>query len=222
MANYCNSKYTAENAELLISKELWVTPDLLTGEDAVLNSEHMGLANEAIMLNHIKKSDIAFLSLCTATRPYSKSFKYKTFISNFGDKVDFIINSNGGVVPIEYETSYPFMTYNAKRKNKKFDELYYQTLCKRVYSFLEKFRYDYVVANFQPDQRNYRYATDVLNYALSNGVIKGYRFTPSAKLRTYYKTVDKTYHQKLNPDTHPLIIEDILDAVNNPNLGAVI
>lgn len=211
-----------DTGELLISREEWVPPSELDGEENVLTSPHMKTAFEKIMDMHVKTSDICFLSLCTATRPYSKSFKYKTFIEAFGNKADIVINSNGGVIPLPFESEYPFMTYNAKRKNKQFDEVYYLTLCERLWAFLTKFEYSYVVANFNPDQRNYRYGTDVLNYALAQQAIKGFRFAPSAALRKHYKTLDKTFHQKLNPDTHPVILEDIIHAIENPVIGAVI
>lgn len=220
MAKHCNSVYGAES-DILIPREEWVEPSELEGEEAVLNSTHMKMAHAKMLDLHEADNNVCLLSLCTATRPYSKSFKYKTFIKTFGEFCDLVINSNGGVIPISFEECYPFMTYNARRKNKKFDQLYYHTLCERLFEFLQTFKYDYVVANFNPDQRNYKYAVDVLTYSLEKGLIKGFRFAPSAALRERYKTVGKTYHQKLNPDTHPLILKDITDAIMNPTDGAV-
>lgn len=107
------------------------------------------------ILNDFKpKHKIAFLSLCTKSRPYSKSPKWKAFIKEFGNDCDLIVCSNGGIIPQEYWECYPYMTYDAPHTNEKYTKLYCDILYERLKKFFEKHHYDKIIFNFRPNLRN--------------------------------------------------------------------
>ena len=105
------------------------------------------------MDNFEQKHDVAFFSLCTFTRPYSKSVKWKKFKELYSDKADLIISSSGGIIPLEYENQYPFLTYDTTRLAK-YNKLYIQKNYPKMKIFLNKFKYDYIIFNFRPTLRD--------------------------------------------------------------------
>ena len=66
--------------------------------------------------------------------------------------MDLIICSNGGIIPIEFENCYPFLTYDA-HGNDEFDELYIKKTYAKLKIFFKKFDYKYIIFNFRPNLR---------------------------------------------------------------------
>lgn len=143
-----------QGSEYLLPKEQWTAAENIQGDEIkTLQSPVIEAAFQRILQLHTPKHRIAFVSLCTATRPYSKSRKWKKFIELFGDSADMIICSNGGIIPIEFESCYPYMTYDAHGEGK-WDKQYINTCYRRLIAFFEKFHYDKIIFNFRPNMRN--------------------------------------------------------------------
>lgn len=139
---------------LLIPEEEWVPEEEIQGNELkVLQHPMVQKAFLKILNLHKPKHDIAFVSLCTSTRPYSNSPKWKKFKELFGDRCDLIISSNGGIIPIEFEECYPYLTYDA-HGNSKYDDIYNQILFNRLVLFFRKFPYKHIIFNFRPTLRN--------------------------------------------------------------------
>lgn len=142
--------------EDLIPKDKWVDESEIQGNDEkVLNASVIKEAFEQILIKHKPKHKIAFVSLCTSTRPYSKSIKWKHFKELFSDDCDLIISSNGGIIPIEFEDCYPYLTYDAPA-SPEFRQLYIDTLYQRLNRFFTKHHYDYIIFNYRPANRSSR------------------------------------------------------------------
>lgn len=141
-------------SDLLIPKEQWVGVSELQGrEDKVLKHPIINQAFERILELHEPKHKVCLVSLCSSTRPYSKSRKWKKFIEEFGSDADLIICSNGGIIPIEFESCYPYLTYDAHGMSE-FDDLYVKITYERLMLFFNKHHYDRIVFNFRPTLRN--------------------------------------------------------------------
>ena len=141
-------------SDLLIPREQWTTEDAIQGDEIkTLHSPIVEKAFQRILELHKPKHKIALVSLCTSTRPYSKSPKWKKFIELFGEKADMIICSNGGIIPIEFESCYPYLTYDAHGEGK-WDKVYINTCYRRLIEFFNKFHYDKIIFNFRPKMRN--------------------------------------------------------------------
>lgn len=80
-------------------------------------------------------------SLCTSTRPYLNSVKWKTLYHNFGNSCDLVVCSSCGIIPMEYMNCYPYTTYDAydAYNTTKFNDLYYSVFEKRILTFLDTF-----------------------------------------------------------------------------------
>ena len=82
-----------KGSTLLIPKKEWVPEKEIQGNDEmVLTHPVMKKAFNKILQLHEMKHNIAFVSLCTSTRPYSKSLKWKNFKERYGDYADMIIS----------------------------------------------------------------------------------------------------------------------------------
>ena len=178
------------------------TPDTMDDETKILEDEQFIEANRLMSLNHVPKKDIAFVSLCTSTRPYNKSPKWATFIKEFGDRCDMIVSSNGGVIPMKYWQSYPFMTYDAGEHI--LDDLYKEVLYNRWNTFFRENRYKHILMNFKPHQRNYDPAMRVCKELLEDGMIESYVFLPDAEK---YTEILENPHRRCFPDINPLSME---------------
>lgn len=141
-------------SDLLIAKNKWVPEKEIQGTDEmVLMHPMMEEAFQNIVKLHRPKHKVALVSLCTSTRPYSKSRKWKEFARLFGADADLIICSNGGIIPIEFENCYPYLTYDAHGQ-KKYDQLYCRVVYRRLMEFFGAHRYERIVFNFRPGLRN--------------------------------------------------------------------
>ena len=140
--------------DLLIPKSKWVPEKEIQGNDEmVLLHPMMEEAYKQILRMHKPKHKTALVSLCTSSRPYSTSRKWKTFKKLFGDDADLIICSNGGIIPIEFEDCYPYLTYDAHGQ-KQYDKLYCQVVYRRLMAFFALHHYERIVFNFRPGLRN--------------------------------------------------------------------
>lgn len=128
----------------------------LEGEDKVLNSQAVDDAFERILADFKPKHNKVIFSLCSSSRPYITSLKWKSFHEHFGDVADLVICSNGGIIPIEYMCCFPFMEYDAHRANAGTDQLYKDKMKERLTRFLDKFGKDYevIIYSFLPSSRN--------------------------------------------------------------------
>jgi len=169
-------------------------------------------AQERILEKFKPKNKIAFVSLCTSTRPYSKSRKWKQFKNSFKN-VDFIISSNGGVIPIEYEDAYPYMTYDAHGQ-KQYDELYIIYTSRNLIRFFTLKKYNYVMFNFRPTLRNHKAGKLAGKYLKNKKHIKNYYICPDLNI---YEMARKDGFSKLGlsmyPDIHPIILNDMKDKI---------
>lgn len=128
----------------------------LEGEEKVLNSQAVDDAFERILADFKPKHNKVIFSLCSSSRPYITSLKWKSFHEHFGDVADLVICSNGGIIPIEYMCCFPFMEYDAHRANAGTDQLYKDKMKERLTRFLDKFGKDYevIIYSFLPSSRN--------------------------------------------------------------------
>lgn len=128
----------------------------LEGEEKVLNNQAVDDAFERILNDFKPKHNKVIFSLCSASRPYITSLKWKSFHEHFGDVADLVICSNGGIIPIEYMCCFPFMEYDAHRANAGTDQLYKDKMRERLNRFLDKFGKDYeiIIYSFLPSSRN--------------------------------------------------------------------
>ena len=141
-------------SDLLIPRERWVTQEeLQKTEGMVLKHPIMEEAFERIVELHKPKHKIALVSLCTSTRPYNLSRKWKEFERRFGDRADMIINSSGGVIPMEFAGCYPYLTYDVHGEAQ-YDRLYVQVAYRRLMTFFNAHHYDKIIFNFRPGLRN--------------------------------------------------------------------
>lgn len=127
----------------------------IIGEEVLLKNPIIDVGLDRIMEDYKPQNKFAIFSLCTSTRPYIKSIKWKAFYRDFGHCCDLIICSNGGIIPMEYMYCWPFMSYDA-HGNHKTDELYKQLFEKRLMKFLDKFGdcWEKKIFTFIPTARN--------------------------------------------------------------------
>jgi len=198
--------------ETLLAKKDWGVEGSETGNDEnVLVSQIMNKAQERILDIYKPVNKIAFVSLCTSTRPYSKGRKWKKFKECFKD-VDLIINSNGGVIPICYDDCYPYMTYDAHGE-KKFDDLYVIFSTRALIRFFILKKYDYILFNFRPTLRNVKAGKLAGKYLKSKGHIKGYSIIPDLTLYSKIKK-DGFRSGKMFPDLDPLVLEAMRNKID--------
>lgn len=207
----------------LISQKEEVSKERITGDEVVLKEPIFELAFKRILKRFKPRSKIALFSLCTSTRPYSKSYKWNLLIKKFGKEVDLVICSNGGIIPIEYQYCYPFMQYDAphlKAKNQKeIDKLYVDTMVRRMKLFLSKFKYDLVLLNFLSSQRNYRggeiilkwYKQDVKKDAV---IVPGKELELMIPMRTTFQKFNRAV-SKVSLDRMTEIIKEFKNGTGN-------
>lgn len=194
-----------QGSDLLIPREQWVAASAIQGDEIkTLHSPVVEKAFKRILELHKPKHKTALVSLCTSTRPYSKSPKWKKFIEQFGDKADMIICSNGGIIPIEFEKCYPYLTYDAHGEGK-WDKVYINTCYRRLIEFFNKFHYDKIIFNFRPKMRNRIAAKAFIRD------FKGKSEIVILPTEETYKAVQKSGFPcgKMFPDLDPRVLEEI-------------
>lgn len=207
-------KKVNQGRDFLIPKEEWVDESEIQGTDEmVLNHPMMERAFNRIVETFTPHHKIALVSLCTATRPYSKSRKWKKFIEKFSDNADMIICSNGGIIPIEYEDCYPYLTYDAHGMAR-YDKMYIQKIYERLMIFFTKHHYDVIVFNFRPSLRNRKSALKfVEDYKGDSQIyILPTEETWNAVLEKWRKSDFKGGHYF--PDLEPEILKELEEVIN--------
>ena len=107
------------------------------------------------------KHKIAFVCMCTNTKPFNKSRKFKTFFERgYGNNADVIVGSGEGIVPQEYWESYPYLTFDSYVKGKK-NQVYIDLLYSRLMEFFSKHHYDVIVFNYRPTLGNPRTSAEM-------------------------------------------------------------
>lgn len=144
-----------DEAHLVPYAERPVNGEGLIGEGVLLQNPLIDELSKKMREEFVPKHKFAIMSLCTSTRPYINSPKWKTFYKNFGDVADLIICSNGGIIPIEYQYCYPFLTYDA-HGDSAYDELYKEKFKDRLDKFLALHadKWDKIILSFLPSSRN--------------------------------------------------------------------
>lgn len=124
-----------------------------------------------------------------------------------------IICSNGGIIPIEYEDCYPFLTYDAHGQAK-YNEIYIQKIYERLIKFFNNFHYDIIVFNFRPSLRNRKSAYKfVENYTGDSEIyILPTNETWDAILKKWRESDFKGGHYF--PDLEPEVLEEISAVIN--------
>jgi|TARA_Y100000758_G_C16061162_1_gene424645 predicted RNA-binding protein len=208
-------KILPKGDEKLFYKAEWISSDKMDNETKVLTLPILHEAFDRVVETHRPIQPTAFLSLCTATRPYYSSHKWKKFKESFGNKVDMIVVSNGGMVPEPFWESWPYLNYEAGPHEN--DVLYKKVMYDRMMKFFHTHSYEYVIANFNPKQRNYEPAKDSLTELKEYGVIKDFTIIPEQEL--YNKAKDDGFHGSINsagdmfPDLHKFILDSLIQQV---------
>lgn len=199
------------SGSLLIPEKNWVGLDEINTEPKILNHKLFDDAFEEILKQYTPKKDMVLLSLCTKTRPYSKSTKWK-YLSKFRTYCDLVVVSSGGIIPEPFWGQYPFYEYDGLDKDG--DELYCQKMEYRLTTFLNKFQYKYVVANFRPNLRNTNVAHKVLENLKNNNIIEDYVVVPS--IDEYKKIQENGFVRgKPNPDIDPIVLNKIISFIGD-------
>ena len=174
-----------------------------------------------ILEEHKPAHKVALISLCAATRPYSKAEKWKKYVATFGDKADLVVVSAGGVIPSRFWECYPFMTYDIKEDIKSADGLYEKKMYDRVTRFFTRFQYDHVVASFLPRSPNRPVAQQVLTDLQNAGSIGSFVITPNKAEMDEDKRwrqsagLDKPGYWTRFPEINPYALEAISCAINS-------
>lgn len=196
--------------ETLIPKERWVDPKEIQGaEIKTLRHPIIEEAFQKILEMYIPKHDIALVSLCTTSRPYSTSRKWKRFKKMWEDEVDFIICSNGGIIPLEFENCYPYLTYDAHGE-KENDREYVEQCYRRLRIFFKKFEYKRIIFNFRPNLRNRIAAENFKKRSNTECLI-----LPTTN--TYAKARSEGFSDgTMYPDLDRNVVEEIDKAIKKP------
>jgi hypothetical protein len=190
----------------LVPRSAWVPPQELLGEREVLEHPIMERAFMAILQRHKPRSHVALFGLCTYARPYSRSLRWRRLKKLFERRADLTITSNGGVIPLRFERCYPFLTYNA-HGGKDTDELYVQTLERRLHAFLDAFpRYTHVMAAYRPKLRNTPVMERVIEARRQDGrLVDGCVLVPDYTEITV--GMRESTGTKMHPEVHPVMLE---------------
>ncbi len=202
----------------LIPREKWIPASEMETELQILNDKH-GIFNDAfqkILTEHKMESEVAFFSLCTSTRPFHLSPKWRTFIELFKN-VDFVVQSNAGIIPQKWFTSFPYLNYEGEPTIVG-TPLYKEVLGNRLDSFLTHHPYPYILANFTPNQRNTTPTIEVLERLKGNGTIKDFSVIPNSKL---YESARRDGWGKPNgkgamfPTLHRFILDSLREQLDH-------
>lgn len=197
-------------SDFLVPKDKWVEPIDLYGEKEVLLSPVIELAFNRILEDFQPCHKTAFLSLCTKSRPYSTSTKWKAFMGEFSNDSDLIVCSNGGIIPQKYWGCYPYLTYNAPHVNEKYTDLYVDVLYERLIKFFEKKHYDRIIFNFRPGLRNRIAAERFVESCVAKESEIFILPTEDAFQRAKQRGFN---HGKLLPDLDDYVMDELREAV---------
>ena len=167
--------------EKLLLRSEWIEFSEINTQFKILKHQMFDKCFDKIVENHEVKNNVAFLSLCTKSRPFNLSRKWKTFIQSFGKDVDYIVYSSAGIIPQAFWASYPFLNYSGTL-NTLAKDLSQRRMEERLNYFFENFQYEYVIFNIGPKKRNYPIAKRVLSELKERNLIKDFVVIPDMKL----------------------------------------
>lgn len=206
-------KKTNRGTEYLVPKNEWVPENEIQGNDEILFHPMMKKAYEKIVACFKPKHQMALISLCTSTRPYSKSRKWSTFSKLYARNADLIICSDGGgIIPIEYESCYPYLTYDAAAHGpKKYNEIHIKVITERLLQFFNAHHYDVLVFNFRPGMRDRKAAKNFKREYKGDSEI---HILPTTTV--FKKVVESGFPSgKMFPDLDPRVLEEISQVINS-------
>lgn len=190
--------------ENLVKYDDWIPLEDMNTDMKILQHPLFDNAFKQIVQEHKPQHRVAFLSLCTSTRPYHLGRKWKTYMDRFSGKSDLIVTSSGGVIPKAYWNSYPFLNYDGDSAPSA-NETYVKKLESRLMEFFSTHQYDYIVANFRPKMRNTPVVYKVFNELKEKGVITDFVVLPTEEM--YKKLQDKGFPGgKMYPDLDDSIL----------------
>ncbi|AGN30171.1 hypothetical protein VPFG_00169 [Vibrio phage nt-1] len=212
--NSVQDKSVLMGDELLFSESEWVPFDTMNTEKKILSNPIFDEGLNRIIKQYTPKTDTAFISLCTTTRPYENSRKWKTFMETFGSSADLIVISNGGVIPQQFWHSYPYLNYDGDPKVNPQTELYCEICEERVYRFFSQVKFKNIVANFKHVQRNTEAIKSALKRLKDDGHIENYVVLPTVE--QYEELQSRGFPKgKVFPDVDDKILEHLRSAVHS-------
>jgi len=197
-----------EGDERLFSREEWIEEQEIQGSpELVFNSPLMNNAQERILEQFTPRHPIALVSWCTTSRPYTKSPKWKTFIKELSG-VDFLVASNAGIIPLEYEGAYPYLTYDAHHE-REFDELFLIYMTRFFIRFFTLKQYDYVIINSSPNQRQRKRKASLMagRWLKKRNHIRDFEVCPSPEV--YGRAKFNTMFNQMFPDIEATVLGDM-------------
>lgn len=203
--------------EKLFTKDEWCDSSEIDNEMKVLTSKFIHEGFERILKLHKPVQQTAFLSMCCSSRPYDEGLKWKRFISEFNGKVDMIVSSNGGLIPREFWSSWPYMNYESGEPHgKKETELYNKVGYEWLLRFFKTQSYKYVICNMNPNHRIYDRFPEAFQSLKDNGYIEDYTMIPSIEL---YKKVKEDGFSGVNgmgemyPELHKFVLDTMYEQI---------
>ena len=198
--------------EHLIPKSDWIPFDEMDTSAKILNNEIFERAFLKILDLHAPKNKVAFVSLCTSTRPYQYSRKWSEFKKKFGNMADMVVLSNGGIIPEKFWTSYPYMNYDGVA-DISVRPIFNRVTEDRLIKFFTRHQYEFVLANFRPTMPNLCELADItLGKLKKNGKIKDYIVLPTAE--QYQDLQDRGFPGgKMFPDLDEDMVQSFINAL---------
>jgi hypothetical protein len=214
MSRKVANKAIRQGGQSLIPRADWCELKEIQGRDPdVLGSPTMERAFQAVLKLHRPTHPIALCSLCTTTRPYSAGKKWKALRQMFGGACDLIVTSNGGVIPLPFETQFPYLNYDAHGEAE-FDAAYIAKLGARMDTFFRRHRYRYVMFMYRHNLRNARIAERLGPALKRDGVIEDFALLPTAA--QYKQSQAERFHlsgYKMFPELYPTMLRPVLEQV---------
>lgn len=196
---------------LLLPPKMEVPYEELLGEEAALTHPIFDLAFEESLKHYEQNSNIAMLTLCAASNDNSP--KLKVFEKEF-TKVDLVIFSNTTVTSYDlWRSCWPYRSYDALRKNNKWDDLYIEKGYERIIKLFNAKTYDYVIANFVPTKtRNLVACRRALSELKEQGRIKDFAILP--QWHTYDDMRERLGGSTRFPDIEPEVLAALHEYVD--------
>lgn len=142
-----------EGGELLFKKSEWCAAEDVKGTDLEMTKNPILEEAFSRVLDKFEQTNKNVLfGLCSTTRPYSLTPTWKAFSRVCEGKADPIITSGGGIVPLKFESEWPFLTYDVPVPGD--NEAYIACLKSRLVAFLSAYQYERVVFVYLPSKRN--------------------------------------------------------------------
>ena len=175
-----NIKSHLTGNQLLVNIEDWIPLEQMNTDIKILEHPIFEKCFNKIVENHVVTNKTALISLCTSSRPYNKSRKWKVFL-RYQNYSDLMVISSGGVIPQPYWNSYPYLNYDGD-SHKSANDLYMKVMSRRLLKFFQTHRYSHIVANFRPNQRNTSTIREVLTKLKKDGYINTFDIIPDDDL----------------------------------------